>query len=223
MDRNNSKSYVDLILILGAVWGLSETALGMGLRSCASLVSGSLMTGVALFFIASSWVVSRRILAVALLLVITAIFKMFDAVLLSLPLRHGAIANPIFAFFMECAAFLVLVIIIKETLKQKKLGQALLGGASAIIAVSLFPLVKFATGIPACVFPGTSIPLSICFAPLAIALSIVTVPLGFWAGEKFKAALSRIKTANRKKALRYIVSPATLALSLAIIALIRLI
>lgn len=223
MTRNIPKYYFGMIIMLGAVWGLSEAALGMGLRKCASLVSGSLMTGVALFFLAASWVVSRRILSVALLIVITALFKMFDAVLLSLPLQHGAVANPIFAFFMEGAAFLVLVMVINETLRQKKTGQALLGGTSALVAVILFPLVKFVTGIPACVFPGKSIPLSVYFAPLAVTLSILTVPLGFWAGEKLKVTMSKFEMTNRKKTLKYIVSPVTLALCLAIIALIRLV
>lgn len=223
MDRNIPKSYLGMIVALGAVWGLSETALGIGLRKCASLMSGSLMTGVALFFIAASWVITRRILAVALLIVTATLFKMFDAILLSLPLQHGAIANPIFAFFMEGAAFLFYVMIIKGTLGQKKSGQALLGGACALVAVSLFPLVKFVTGIPACVFPGKAIPLSIYFAPVAVAISTLTVPLGFWAGEKIKAASSRLEIENRKKTLKLIVSPVTLVLSLAIITLIRLI
>ena len=53
MDKNNPKSYLGLIVVLGSVWGLSEAALGMGLRSCAAFVSGSIMTGVALFFMAT--------------------------------------------------------------------------------------------------------------------------------------------------------------------------
>ncbi|MFB0519779.1 MAG: hypothetical protein ACETWC_10935, partial [Acidobacteriota bacterium] len=84
MDKNIPKSYLSIIVMLGAVWGFSEAGLGMGLRSCASFVSGSIMTGVALFFIAASWVVTRNILGIALLIVIASLFKMFDALLLSL-------------------------------------------------------------------------------------------------------------------------------------------
>jgi hypothetical protein len=81
MDQKNSKSYIGIVIMLGAVWGLSEAALGMWLRSCASFMSGSIMTGVALFFIAASWILSRRILGVALLIAIACLFKMFDALL----------------------------------------------------------------------------------------------------------------------------------------------
>ncbi len=223
MEKNILKTHLGIVVMLGSVWGLSEAVLGMGLRSCAALVSGSLMTGVALFFIAASWIVTRSVLGAALLILIASLFKMVDALLLSLPIQHGAIANPIFAFFMEGVAFLVLVLIIKETTRQKKTGQAILGGASALVAVGLFPLVKFATGIQACVYPGTGIPLSIYFAPLAIALSMVTVPLGFRAGEKFKALAIEFETTSQKKALRYLVSPVTLVLCLAIVAFVRLI
>lgn len=223
MVKNISKSHLGIVVILGAVWGLSEAALGMGLRSCASFVSGSIMTGAALFFIATSWVVSRRILGVALLIVVACLFKMFDAFLLSLPVLHGAVANPIFAFIMEGAAFLVLITLINKKLKQKKAGQAILGGLTALLAVNLFPLVKYATGIPACVFPGTGYPLSLYYAPLAVSLSLVTVPLGFLVGAQIEAFETKFEGATLSRKLRYFASPVTLILCLAIVLLIRLI
>jgi len=223
MDQRTPKSYLGIVAMLGAVWGLSEAALGMGLRSCASFVSGSIMTGVALFFIASSWIISRHILGVALLVVIASLFKMFDALLLSLPVQHGAVANPIFAFLMQGAAFLILVSIINEKTKQKKAGQALLGGMVALLAINLFPLVKYITGIPACVFPGTGYPLSLYYAPLAVSLSLVTVPLGMWVGAKIEALEKKLERANQMRKVSYFASPATLLLCLVIIVLIRLI
>lgn len=218
MDKNTPKSYLGIVIILGAVWGLSEAALGFGLRKCASLISGSLMTGVALFFIAASWYVSRRIVGVVLLVMITCLFKMFDALLLSLPLKHGAVANPIFAFIMEGLAFLVIMAVAKEKLFSKRHGPFLAGGIAALIAVSLFPLVKFATGITACVLPGTRIPLSLYYAPIAVTLSLLTVPFGFWAGEKIRAVDAKLST----KWIRLIFSPATFLLCIGIITLIRL-
>ena len=223
MNQKIPKSYLGIVAMLGAVWGLSEAALGMGLRSCASFVSGSIMTGVALFFIASSWIISRRILGVALLVVIASLFKMFDALLLSLPVQHGAVANPIFAFLMESAAFLILISLIKEKVKQKRAGQALLGGMAALLAINLFPLVKYVTGIPACVFPGTGYPLCLYYAPLAVSLSFFTVPIGIWAGAKIKALETQLERTNQMRKISYFVSPSTLVLCLAITALIRLI
>jgi hypothetical protein len=222
MDQKIPKSYLGIVVMLGAVWGLSEAALGMGLRSCAAFVSGSIMTGVALFFIAASWIVSRRILGVALLIVIASLFKMFDALLLSLPLQHGAVANPIFAFLMEGAAFLILISIVSKKTKQKRAGQAILGGMTALLAINLFPLVKYITGIPACVFPGTGYPLSLYYAPLAVFLSSITIPLGMWAGAQAEALEIKLK-ANQAKKLSYLTSPATLALCLVVMVLIRLI
>ena len=222
MDRSIPKSYLGMVIMLGAVWGFSEAILGMGLRSCASLFSGSIMTGVALFFIAASWILTRNILGIALLVVIASLFKMFDALLLSLPIQHGAVANPIFAFFMEGVAFLVLISIFNEKLKQKIGGQALLGGMAALLAVNLFPLVRYATGIPACVVPGTGYPLSLYYAPMAVFLSFVTVPLGLLVGEKIKVLEVKFEGVSRGETLRYLATPVTLILCLAIIALIRL-
>lgn len=223
MNKQNSKSYIGIVVMLGAVWGLSEAALGMWLRSCASYMSGSLMTGIALFFIAVSWVLTRRILGVALVVAIACCFKMFDALLLSLPIQHGAVGNPIFAFLMEGAAFLILLSIYVEKKKHRTGRQAILGGMSALLAVNLFPLVKFVTGIPACVYPGTTTPLSLYYAPIAVIFSCVTVPLGFWAASKIMALETKLVETNRVKKLRLIASPATLFLCLVIITLIRVI
>jgi len=211
-----------MIVVLGSVWGLSEAALGMGLRSCAAFVSGSIMTGVALFFMAAGWVVSRRILGVFLMVMIASVFKMFDALLLSLPLRHGAIGNPIFAFFMEAIAFVILVYIVTEKLIRKPAGQALLGGMGALMAVNLFPLVKYATGVPACVAPGTGYPLSLYYIHFAVFVSLVTVPLGFWAGAKMEAFEIRLLKAQALRRLNYILSPVVLILCLVLITLLRL-
>ena len=222
MDSNSPKSYLGMIVVLGSVWGLSEAALGMGLRSCAAFVSGSIMTGVALFFMAAGWVVSRRILGVFLMVVLASFFKMFDALLLSLPLRHGAIGNPIFAFFMEAIAFIILVYVVTEKIIRKPAGQALLGGIAAVLAVNLFPLVKYATGVPACVAPGTGYPLSLYYIHFAVLVSLVTVPLGFWVGAKIEAIEIHLLKAQAMRRLNYILFPAVLILCLALVTLLRL-
>ncbi len=219
MDKKPLKSYAGIVVLLGAVWGLSEAAVGMWLKNCASSVSGSLMTGFALFFIAISWVVSRRTAGIVLLIFVASLFKLFDAFLLSLPVLHGAVANPIFAFVLEGAVFLFCVSLWKKSSLQKRSGQAFLGGSAALGAVGLFPLVKFVTGIPACVAAGTSVPLSIYFAPLAIFLSLFTVPLGFWLGERAEAVLLGEHQLPR---LNTFVSPLALIVCLAIVTLIRL-
>ncbi|MDH5467253.1 MAG: hypothetical protein OEY25_07525 [Candidatus Aminicenantes bacterium] len=222
MNKPNPKSYIGLVIILGSVWGLSEAALGMGLRTCASHVSGSIMTGVALFFLASGWMVSKRAFGVFLMVLIASLFKMFDALLLSLPLKHGAIGNPIFAFFMEAAAFLIFVSLFKEKMARKPAGQALLGGLGAVVAVNLFPLVKYATGIPACVVPGTGYPLSLYYIHLAVLSSFVTVPLGFWVGARIEAIETSLIKGQARRKFNTILSPAALIICLVIISLLRL-
>jgi hypothetical protein len=219
MSLNPQKTAWGPIIVLGSVWGLSEAALGMYLRQCASTVSGSLMTGAALFFLAAAWAVSPRIQSVAAMVVLASLFKLFDALLLGLPVIHGAVANPIFAIVMEGAAFLLLVSIIRGDLAAKRARQGVAGGLSALLAANLFPLVKFGTGIAACVVPGTSIPLSLYYAPIAVLLSILTVPAGFLAGAGITAVETRLAPAGPAK-LRW-VSPAAVVLCLAALALLR--
>lgn len=214
MSQTPQKTNWGPVLVLGGLWGLSEAALGMYLRQCASTVSGSLMTGAALFFLAAAWAVSPRVRTAALMVVIASGFKLFDALLLGLPVLSGAIGNPIFAIVMEGAAFVLIVSIIRKSLAGKTAGQGLAGGLAALVAVNLFPLVKFATGVAPCV-AGTSYPLSLYYAPIAVALSVLTVPFGFRAG----AALAALE--NRAWRLGW-ASPAALALSLGALALLRL-
>jgi hypothetical protein len=80
-----------------------------------------------------------------------------------------------------------------------------------LIAAAAFPLVKFASGIPACLVPGSSIPAAWAYAPLAVGLSMLAVPLGFKTAYKTKGFASgpiwRI--------------PATIILSLALMAVVR--
>lgn len=221
MGKKLQAPHLGLIVALGAVWGLSEAALGMGLRSCASAVSGSVMTGVALFFIAACWVIVQSWWGVALLVVIASLFKLFDALLLSLPVLHGAVANPLFAFIMEGAAFLIIVSLVKNRLSGSKASQALNGGLSALVAVNLFPLVRFATGIPACTAAGTGYPLSLYYAYIAVALSFVTVPLGILAGTKLKSWEKGLAGTFGANKIQFIASPAAVILCLIIVLLIR--
>ena len=221
MPQTPSRTNWGPILVLGSIWGLSEAAAGLYLRQCASTVSGSLMTGASLFFLAAAWAVAPRVKALAIMVLIASAFKLFDALLLGLPVLHGAVANPIFAMVMQGAAFLLIISIIRETLARRPIGQGLAGGLSALVAVSAFPLVRFATGIAACVVAGTTIPLSLYYAPVAIALSALTVPLGFAVGARITAFEARLSPTGLVIVRR--LSPVVPALSLAALALLRLV
>ena len=191
MDQGTIMKRTGMIVGLGAVWGLAECALGAGLQACARSMSGSLMTGVALFFIAAAWASSKRALHVGLLVVIAVLFKMFDAALLGLPLGSGAVANPAFAFVLEGAGFLALAAIVGNDKSARTSGRMLMGGGAALFAVGAFPLVGLATGTPACLAAGTSIPLSWYYGPIAAALSLFTVLLGMRFGERARIFESR--------------------------------
>jgi hypothetical protein len=186
MEDTNVRRNVETVILLGAVWGLSECLLGAAIHACASSISGSVMTGIAFFFIAAAWASGRKALSAVLIIAIAILFKMFDAVLLSLPLKNGAVTNPIFAFILEGGAFIVLAVILKEAWKRRTDGRAVWGGMAALVSAAAFPLVRFATGTAACLVPGTTTPLAWYYAILAIGISLLTVPLGLRAGEKMR-------------------------------------
>jgi hypothetical protein len=128
------------------------------------------------------------------------------------------VANPIFAFILEGAAFLIIVLLLKENRMVKRSYQVLAGGGAALMAAGSFPLVKFATGTSACIYPGTAIPLSIYYAPLAVMLSMLTVPLGYRIGERIMS--SRLSAEGSR--LSALLSPIALLICLAVMAIIRL-
>jgi len=223
MEKSVFRSHLAIAVVLGSVWGLSEVMLGAGIKACAHTVSGSLMTGVALLFIAAAWGATKSYHIPVLVVLIACLFKLFDAVLLSLPVLHGAIGNPIFAFLLEGFAILLLLAIFRKQSWQKRSSRALLGAGSALIAVAMFPLVKYATGIPACVYPGTAVPLSIFFGPIAILFSAFTVPVGFIVGERIRkvSALGAPRSVFRLTG--SIASPLTFVICLALVFLFRMI
>jgi len=223
MENKSISSPLSIALALGAIWGLSEVALGMGLQACAAKMSGSLMTGVGLFFLYAGWVATRRFFVPILIVCIAALFKLLDALLLILPVGDGAIINPIFAFVTEGAAIILLLAIFKPGWLKKLSGRILLGGGSALIAVALFPLVKYATGVPACVYPGTVIPLSIFFTPVAMVASMVLVPLGFLIGNKISVSFSRFDETVTSVFARISFSPVIMLVCIALLMFIRMV
>jgi len=223
MEKSIFRSHLAIAIILGSVWGMSEVLMGAGIKACAHTVSGSLMTAVALFFIAAAWVATKNYRIPILVVLIACLFKLFDAVLLSLPVLHGAIGNPIFAFLLEGFAILLLIAIFRKQSWQKRSSRAWLGAGSALIAVAMFPLVKYATGIPACVYPATAVPLSVFFAPIAILFSAFSVPVGFVAGERIRMMAEVGTPRSAFRLAGSIASPLTLVLCLTLVFLFRLI
>ena len=221
MSAESSASRWSLTIALGAVWGVSEVALGIGLQACARNASGSIMTGVALFFIVAGWALTKKAGGPLIMIGMVSLLKLADALLLGLPIKHGAVANPIFAFWTEGLALLVLVALLRGEIGPGRIRQAMTGGLSALVAVNLFPLVKYATTIPACVYPGTTTPLALYYAPLAIATSMIMVPLGLTAAAKLVSLERKMLAGARARRLGWVYTPATVLLSLLLILLIR--
>ncbi|MEN8230331.1 MAG: hypothetical protein ABFS38_19370, partial [Bacteroidota bacterium] len=179
MNKNALKSNLGIIMAIGSIWGLTEFAFGLGLQKCATLYTGAVLTGLAMFWLSFIWSTTRSFVPVLIIVGIAMAFKWLDALLLQVAWNHGSIVNPIYAFFTIMLGFILLMGLLRKQFTKSLMSRVLLGAGAAAIASALFPLAKFATGNPACLYAATNIPLVIYTAPVAIILSMITVPLGF--------------------------------------------
>ena len=223
MNRKAVKSNLGIIVAIGSVWGLTEFAFGMGLQKCATLYTGAILTGLAFFWLSLVWSITRSIIPVLIIVGITMMFKWLDALLLQVAWNHGSIANPIFAFVTIMVGFILLMLLFRKRFSANLLSRILVGAGGAAIACALFPLAKFATGIPACLYAATNIPLVIFTAPVAIILSMITVPLGFRAATWYTETVQGINGERSGSLLVRLWSPAVVLCCLLIITLVRII
>lgn len=168
-----------ILLAAGACWGLSEAALGAWLKGvCHSGITGSLMTGAAVFFLAAARRPGRNPLRLAVVPVLAVALKLLDGFILRIPLSSPAILHPAYAMIAEALCFILVVsplpIPMKSSARNRWGSGALVGLASALAFVG----VGFFSGSPACRVAGTSIPVSLAFAPLTMAFSAVAFAVG---------------------------------------------
>jgi len=194
----------------------------MGLQKCAALFTGAILTGIAFFWVSFIWSVTRKLLPVLIIVGMAILFKLFDALLLPVAWNHGSILNPAYAFMTLLVGFSLLILLFKKQFSSKLVNRILVGAGAAIIATAMFPLVRFVTGSAACLYASTNIPLAIYTAPVAIAISMITVPLGYLAAGWYTGrVMENIQT--HPSLLTRLWSPALLITCILIIAMIRII
>ena len=221
MKREKITSNLGIILTVGSIWGLVEFGAGMGLQKCATLITGAVLAGLSFFWFSFIWTTVRRVIPIIMIVVIAMLLKWLDAWLLHIAWNHGSVLNPMFAFVTAMIGFLVFISLFRKRFSERLWIRVLVGGGAALIAVSLFPLVGFATGSVACKYAATNIPLAIYTAPVAIFISMVTVPLGYRAALWYRHRASDPE--HRSVWLQRIWSPAVLAVCVLIMILVRII
>jgi len=217
--RNN----LGLVVAIGSVWGLTEFAFGMGLQKCASLYTGAILTGIAFFWLSFVWSISRKYLPILIIVGIAVLFKFLDALLLPVAWNHGSILNPVFAFFTLMLGFMLFSTLFRKGFASFLKHRVMVGAGAAVVATALFPLVKFASGTPACLYAATNIPLAIYTAPVAIVISMITVPLGFKAAGWYTQSTLQNQSISSATFMARVWSPAVVICCLLIVTLIRII
>lgn len=167
------------LVVVGLAWAFTEVTFGtLVTASCPRGMTGSVLTGAALLFLSAAYYsgASRWMLAVPLLLAMGA--RAAGAAALGRPMLSGAVANPCYAYAMELVA-LIVVLALADARKMGRLHYAAAaGGVAGLLAANLFVPVGHVTGIAACIHEPTGLPLAIHYAPIAVVLSAVGVPLG---------------------------------------------
>lgn len=222
MDNHPIKSNLGIIFAVGSVWGLTEFAFGLGLQKCGVLYTGAILTGLSFFWISFVWSLTRSILPVLIIVSVVVLFKFLDALLLPVAWNHGFILNPIFAFITIMLGFLLLIALFRRRFFSGLFNRIVVGAGAALVAASLFPLAGFVTGTKACVYASTNIPLSIYTAPVAIILSMITVPLGFFAAERYSGYISENRREQPGSLLARLWSPLVVIGCLLIITIARM-
>lgn len=178
---------ISLLFGLGAAWGLTEATCG----PCAGRLlgwpaSGPILTGVSLLFLAAAFRLTGRATSVLPVLGLAAALKIGGACLRGNPLTGGSVANPLFAMALETGALLAVLVLWKGVQAKGWFRSSLAGGGAALAATLAFPAVRMVTGNPACIFPGTGLPVSVVLAPLAFFCGALAIPAGLALGRRLR-------------------------------------
>jgi hypothetical protein len=189
-----------LILAVGCLWGLTESA-GRTVLHHAGIAqhNGSMLAGFAVLFFASAYALAPRWWVFVALPLLAGVFKVYIAGLQHQPiLCRGMANNVLYAYFTEALVFGGVVYLARSAHRTSWLGGGILGATSAVIAANAFILAPVVTGVSACVVPGTGFPASIAGLPYGMAIAALAAPVGFGVGGR---VLQHFGTAPEKRPL----------------------
>ena len=179
---------IHLLVAFAFLWGLSEAALGLMLRAkCGRGMAGSLLTGTSMFFLAGALAGGARRRDLLLLPMVAAALKLLSALVPGSHLPMQAIWNPIYAYVIQTLAFIGLVALVGNGRIRTPVSGAAAGALAALVSAHLFPFAGVFTGLPACTAGAGTLPLSIQYAPAAVAAGACALPLGLRVGERLRA------------------------------------
>lgn len=186
-----NKTTLQMVLLIGAIWGFFEAALGIYVKGvCGYQMTGSVMTAIAMFFMTVGYSISRKYSSLLYMLFLAILLKVSSAFLLGKPLMGGGVANPVFAFITEALSLALIFYLMVEISKKNVIKNSIFGGLATLLAVNLFPFVGNFTGNPAC--NTNNYPWSLLYAPLSVGLSLVLFPTAIYVGELIRERIDII-------------------------------
>ncbi len=176
-----------LAVATGFIWGLGEAAVRLSTKAiCPGGLIGSVLTGAAFFFFFFGRAAGLRPTGLVLIAVAAAVLKVGTSLAVGIPLIHGAVWNPVFAYSLEAGAFLAVIAIAGHWAEKTLSRTAVAGAVAALLAAMAFPLSGSVTGFAACVQPGSGLPASWAYAYVAVIAAVAVSPLGLAAGKSLE-------------------------------------
>ncbi|MFH1032428.1 MAG: hypothetical protein V1767_07715 [Chloroflexota bacterium] len=195
--RPNVATFLIWILVFGALWGMSEVALGGGLKAASFPYRSGLLTGIGMGILAAAAAIWRKPLMLVGIGLVAASVN-----LLAIPVMHLAVsckANSCVAVVIEAASLsLVAAALMNKTNAYVRMAG---GAASAVLASAGFYLIG--THVAPCQYLWSfgNVGTFVVKEGLTWAgFAAVLVPLGYIAGEKLA---SRLQVAESTKRLAY--------------------
>jgi len=183
------------VIIIGSIWGFFEMTLGGFLHIIHFPQKGAIMGGLAISFMAVFITITGRPSLVPILGVIAASFKLFDAVILGVPVGSPYVINPAVAIVMEALAFSAVAVVLKTAIDKRLLARAgagILAGSlgyilyaafASLFGLGMWPTLDLSTKLQ--VILGNATPIAIMGAIMLVA--------GYYVGRVSEPRLSTFK------------------------------
>ncbi len=176
----------------GCLWGLEELLLGRGCAAAGQVnLTGSLLTGTTFFFLSAAYAFHPSRRGLLPVFALAAMLKLLAAPLRGVSPLHGSVLNPVCAYALETAAWILAATSAGSARLTRPLPLLAAGAAAAALAALAFPATGLLTGTPVC-RAASGLPVSLQYLPLAALVAAPAAWLGqrtgLWARQRAEAS-----------------------------------
>ena len=185
IDRQGAIYILLGILLFGSIWGLSEVALGGGLRAANFPYRAGLLAGIGIAIMGIALVIHKKPAMLIGIGLVTVLVK-----LLAVPILHISVmckANSCIAVFTEAVALSLVAFLLMSEMGKSVYARMGTGASAAIIASVGFYFIGMQVAPCKYLLSFTPVGFIITEGLIWAAFSACSLPLGYLVGEKLAA------------------------------------